>query len=728
MTRMTSLRQGIEAFVSSTIAHLADLDAHVFETAFSLTQDLVDDDRVVDDDARRTAFLESSADATEKSLAIALEDANARVARYSQDATDSHDAMMTAFEENERLAEAVRLYEAAAPELARANDALRRDVLSTFNAMQTEFASAMRDTLARACATTTALEKEKTYQEKRNGALHARNRELYGKLQDVKGAIRVFARIRPASPGVDASDVVVEPGRCLDPAAEGVDVVCKPPGSNVAGAGRGEERRPASKRSEEKRVGFDAVFGPSSTQADVYEELSPLVRGVLEGYNCTIFAYGQTGSGKTHTMGGPEDAGGSGNLRDDADAGVNVRALRELFALAASKSASDGVECVVSVEMREIYNERVRDLLNPAEKEDSWDGVGSTNKSRLDRAPGDEIEEAVTRVDARDAAHVLRVMAEGTSRRASAGTKMNERSSRSHSVVTVYVSSADVAAGRVARGRLHLIDLAGSERVARSEATGDRLKEAQHINKSLSALGDVIAALLEKRAHVPYRNSQLTRLLSDSLGGNSKVVLLAHVSPESASLPETSSTLLFAQRCSQVELGKAKANASVAAGGGASDVALASLNRHKSRAADAEARAADAEERLRAMEMELERSRAATTAAEAKLAEARKTLKSAKGAALRDQVNANQAREPLSPVHRNASRASEEGSSMTPTTSKTPYSKRVPASVGKGTKSAAKSAAFSRAAMTASSTILASRRDSGVGTENAGHSNGGLWQ
>ena len=159
---------------------------------------------------------------------------------------------------------------------------------------------------------------------------------------------------------------------------------------------------------------------------------------------------------------------------------------------------------------------------------------------------------------------------------------MNERSSRSHSVVTVYVSSADVAAGRVARGRLHLIDLAGSERVARSEATGDRLKEAQHINKSLSALGDVIAALLEKRAHVPYRNSQLTRLLSDSLGGNSKVVLLAHVSPESASLPETSSTLLFAQRCSQVELGKAKANASVAAGGGASDVALASLNRHKS--------------------------------------------------------------------------------------------------------------------------------------------------
>ena len=101
----------------------------------------------------------------------------------------------------------VPLGQPAAPELARANDALRRDVLSTFTAMQTEFASAMRDALARACATTTALEKEKTYQEKRNGALHARNRELYGKLQDVKGAIRVFARIRPASPGVDASDV-----------------------------------------------------------------------------------------------------------------------------------------------------------------------------------------------------------------------------------------------------------------------------------------------------------------------------------------------------------------------------------------------------------------------------------------------------------------------------------------------------------------------------------------
>ena len=310
----------------------------------------------------------------------------------------------------------------------------------------------------------------------------------------------------------------------------------------------------------------------------------------------------------------------------------------------------------------------MRDLLRRTDKDATWNGV--TEQPRFhERRPTtssegtDDSDVEVTRVTARDAAHVLEIMAEGTARRASGETKMNERSSRSHSVVTVYVEGSDAAMGAVKTGRLHLIDLAGSERVARSEATGDRLKEAQHINKSLSALGDVIAALLEKRTHVPFRNSQLTRLLSDSLGGNSKVVLLAHVSPEAASLPETQTTLLFAQRCSQVERGKAKVNAT--GGGGSSEAAMAAVAKYKG-------------------EVETTKSRA--TRAEAEAAALREELVELKR---RQRIPS---REPLSPVSRN--HGSEIASSATP-------SMPPPQSATKK--------AISRAALTAASSILNSK-------------------
>ncbi|KAL0348061.1 UNVERIFIED_CONTAM: Kinesin-like protein KIN-14F [Sesamum angustifolium] len=148
----------------------------------------------------------------------------------------------------------------------------------------------------------------------------------------------------------------------------------------------------------------------------------------------------------------------------------------------------------------------------------------------------------------------------GHKNRAVGSTAMNDRSSRSHSCLTVHVQGRDLTSGAVLRGCMHLVDLAGSERLDKTEAVGDRLKEAQHINKSLSALGDVIASLAQKQTHVPYRNSKLTQLLQDSLGGQAKTLMFVHISPEYDALGETLSTLKFAERVSTVELGAARTN------------------------------------------------------------------------------------------------------------------------------------------------------------------------
>ncbi|KAK8938425.1 Kinesin-4 [Platanthera zijinensis] len=155
---------------------------------------------------------------------------------------------------------------------------------------------------------------------------------------------------------------------------------------------------------------------------------------------------------------------------------------------------------------------------------------------------------------------VLELMQFGQTNRAVGSTALNERSSRSHSILTIHVQGVDLKSGSTSRGCLHLIDLAGSERVDRSKVTGDRLKEAQYINKSLSSLGDVIFALSQKSAHIPYRNSKLTQVLQTSLGGHAKTLMFVQVNPDVESYSETLSTLMFAERVSGVELGAAKSS------------------------------------------------------------------------------------------------------------------------------------------------------------------------
>ncbi|RDY09590.1 Kinesin-like protein KIN-14I [Mucuna pruriens] len=355
------------------------------------------------------------------------------------------------------------------------------------------------------------------------------NRKLYNQVQDLKGSIRVYCRVRPFFPGQSNHLSSVEN-------IEDGTITVNVPSKN--GKGR-------------RSFNFNKVFGPSATQAEVFLDMQPLIRSVLDGFNVCIFAYGQTGSGKTHTMTGPKEI-------TEKSQGVNYRALSDLFLIADQRR--DTFHYDISVQMIEIYNEQVRDLL-------VTDG---TNKRYpftsylvlllvFSSQKGLSVPDA-SLVPVSSTIDVIELMNLGQRNRAVGATALNDRSSRSHSCLTVHVQGRDLASGAILRGCMHLVDLAGSERVDKSEATGDRLKEAQHINKSLSALGDVIASLAQKNSHVPYRNSKLTQLLQDSLGGQAKTLMFVHISPECDAIGETISTLKFAERVATVELGAARVN------------------------------------------------------------------------------------------------------------------------------------------------------------------------
>ncbi|KAL5075454.1 hypothetical protein RYX36_014438 [Vicia faba] len=343
-------------------------------------------------------------------------------------------------------------------------------------------------------------------------------------MQDLKGNIRVYCRVRPLKGQANnhgiGGNVEEESISLIMPSKNGKEV--------------------------KKIFTFNKVFGPSATQVEVFSDIQPLIRSVLDGFNVCIFSYGQTGSGKTHTMSGPD------NITEET-VGVNYRALSDLFNL--SEQRKDKIHYDISVQMLEIYNEQVRDLLM----------IDASNKRleiRNSSHNGINVPDA-NLVPVSSTADVLNLMNLGQRNRAVSATAMNNQSSRSHSCLTVHVQGRELTSGNSLRGCIHLVDLAGSERVDKSEVIGDRLKEAQHINKSLSALGDVIASLAQKQPHVPYRNSKPTQLLQDSLGGQAKTLMFVHISPEPEALGETISTLKFAERVSTVELGAARVNKSI---------------------------------------------------------------------------------------------------------------------------------------------------------------------
>lgn len=288
---------------------------------------------------------------------------------------------------------------------------------------------------------------------------------------------------------------------------------------------------------------FDRVFDMNSKQSDIFDfSIKPTVDDILNGYNGTVFAYGQTGAGKSYTMMGTD-------IDNDDGRGVIPRIVEQIFA---SILASPGtIEYTVRVSYMEIYMEKIRDLLAP--QNDNLPVHEEKNRGVYVKGL---LEIYVSSVQ-----EVYEVLRRGGNSRAVAATNMNQESSRSHSIFVVTITQKNVETGSAKSGQLFLVDLAGSEKVGKTGASGQTLEEAKKINKSLSALGMVINSLTDgKSSHVPYRDSKLTRILQESLGGNSRTTLIINCSPSSYNDAETLSTLRFGMRAKTIK-NKAKINA-----------------------------------------------------------------------------------------------------------------------------------------------------------------------
>lgn len=285
---------------------------------------------------------------------------------------------------------------------------------------------------------------------------------------------------------------------------------------------------------------FDAVYDHKAKQQDLYDEaVRPLVVSVLQGFNATIFAYGQTGTGKTHTM--------EGIKKDQQLKGIIPRSFDQIFMHIEN---TENMQYLVRVSYMEIYQEKIRDLLEDPKH---------PKRHEIRETPdGGIYVEDLMLINCKDVSQIEKVMYMGNLNRTIGATDMNEHSSRSHAIFQIRIEMSDTNTSakysNIKLGMLNLVDLAGSERQSKTGTTGERLKEASKINLSLSALGNVISALVNgSGAHIPYRDSKLTRLLQDSLGGNSRTLMIANIGPASYNLEETMTTLRYAHRAKSIQ-------------------------------------------------------------------------------------------------------------------------------------------------------------------------------
>jgi kinesin family protein C2/C3 len=352
-------------------------------------------------------------------------------------------------------------------------------------------------------------------------------RQLQNELIEEKGNIRVFCRIRPFL-RTEKKEINI---KILTDDTISVSL----------------------KNGKVRMFDMDMIYPMTSSQDEVFTDVKPLLTSVFDGYNVCILAYGQTGSGKTYTMEGTTDT-----------PGVIPRALAELFSIRRQKQDLFHVKLTMS--MVEIYNNDIRDLLISPRGTSSMNSSGMKVEYSDVGEGGLEVRNVIT-VDVTEIAEVQRLIRIGSSHRAESPTQMNSHSSRSHSIVTIEVECQQTDkckqklgfAIKSTRAKLRLVDLAGSECVGMSGVKGEAQLETSHVNRSLSALGDVMKALsTPSRTHIPYRNSRLTHFLQDSLGGDAKMIVIVNINPTLKCLTETTHSLSFGSRVRHITRGKAQ--------------------------------------------------------------------------------------------------------------------------------------------------------------------------
>lgn len=367
-------------------------------------------------------------------------------------------------------------------------------------------------------------------------------RVLHNELQDLRGNIRVFCRIKPeTNPQFILKEInTLDPDESINEETlskfDRAQLQIEMPNDLL-------EKQNSSPRKQQLNNSvfeFDKIFNEKSTNEEVFDEVSQLVQSSLDGYKVCIFAYGQTGSGKTYTMLNPVN-------------GIIPSTLRHIYTWV-DDLKSLGWEYKMKIQFVEIYNDTINDLL--AFKNNSLMTKRSVPKKRIDirHVSGNTTLTNVEQIDITNITNVEDILLKAKKYRATHATKENENSSRSHSVFTIFLEGFNKLTKEKSNGVLNLIDLAGSERLTKSQAAGDRLKETQHINKSLSCLGDVIHSLShsQKPTHVPFRNSKLTYMLQNYLTGEGKTLMFVNVSRKSYF--ETLNSLRFSTKVNDTKM------------------------------------------------------------------------------------------------------------------------------------------------------------------------------
>eukprot|EP00931_Biecheleriopsis_adriatica_P019055 TRINITY_DN13107_c1_g2_i1.p1 TRINITY_DN13107_c1_g2~~TRINITY_DN13107_c1_g2_i1.p1 ORF type:complete len:1365 (-),score=418.25 TRINITY_DN13107_c1_g2_i1:57-4115(-) len=340
-------------------------------------------------------------------------------------------------------------------------------------------------------------------------------KKYHNQIQDMKGNIRVFCRFRPLVPKEQQNG--------------DANVLRKVDAFTV------DLQRPAP-HNDSRKFDFDSVFAGSSTQEEIFSDCRDLVQSAVDGYNVTIFAYGQTGAGKTHTMYG-----------NSADPGLAPRSIDSLFAVIDREQKRGQKTFRVKAYMIELYKQDIIDLLIDSKQREQ-----KSLQVKKDVGRGIMFVEGVSERQISSPEELKAVLAEGERRRHTGSTKMNASSSRSHLLLSIIIEASVKDTEQVIYGKITLCDLAGSERPKKSDVSGDQLKEAIEINKSLTALGDVIEALSKGNKNIPYRNHKLTMLMQDSLGGSAKTLMFVNCSPASSNCEETLMSLKWATRAKEV--------------------------------------------------------------------------------------------------------------------------------------------------------------------------------